>query len=182
MTERKSNVFSMRLLRMVPAARGPIVANVALQWVALAANVALMILFGLFVQAWFEGVLDVGPWLWGLGCAAAVAIAVRMACLAGAQRCGLAAAQAAKRAVRQEVYDKLVRPGPSYREHASTGEAVQISVEGGEIRLTKFQPACLFCGYFHMFHIFSTFTSNNRPLSLAYAGRTARSNLPSPDS
>ena len=23
---------------------------------------------------------------------------------------------------------------------------LQISVEGGEIRLTKFQPACLFCG------------------------------------
>ena len=68
-------------------------------------SVALMILFGLFVQAWFEGVLDVGPWLWGLGCAAAAAIAVRMACLAGAQRCGLAAAQAAKRGVRQEVYD-----------------------------------------------------------------------------
>ncbi len=132
MTERKSNVFSMRLLRMVPAARGPIVANVALQWVALAANVALMILFGLFVQAWFEGVLDVGPWLWGLGCAAAVAIAVRMACLAGAQRCGLAAAQAAKRAVRQEVYDKLVRLGPSYAERVPTAEAVQVSVEGCE--------------------------------------------------
>ena len=132
MTERKSNVFSMRLLRMVPAARGPIVANVALQWVALAANVALMILFGLFVQAWFEGVLDVGPWLWGLGCAAAAAIAVRMACLAGAQRCGLAAAQAAKRAVRQEVYDKLVRLGPSYAERVPTAEAVQVSVEGCE--------------------------------------------------
>ena len=64
--------------------------------------------------------------------AAAAAIAVRMACLAGAQRCGLAAAQAAKRAVRQEVYDKLVRLGPSYAERVPTAEAVQVSVEGCE--------------------------------------------------
>ncbi len=125
-------VFSMRLLRMVPAARGPIVVNVALQWAALAANVALMVFIGLFVQAWFEGVKDLGSWLIGLGCAGAAAIAVRMACLAGAQRCGLAAAQAAKREVRQQVYEKLVRMGPAYSERVSTAEAVQVSVEGCE--------------------------------------------------
>lgn len=125
-------MIDARLLRMVPAARWPIVANVVLQWVALLANVALMVLFGLFVQAWFEGVQGLESWLLGLGCASAVAIAVRMACLAGAQRCGLAAAQAAKRTVRQQVYDKLVRLGPSYAERVPTAEAVQVSVEGCE--------------------------------------------------
>ena len=52
--------------------------------------------------------------------------------MSGAQRCGLAAAQAAKREVRQQVYEKLVRMGPAYSERVSTAEAVQVSVEGCE--------------------------------------------------
>ena len=125
-------MIDARLLRMVPAARGPIAATVALQWVALLANVALMVLLGLFVQAWFEGADDLAARIPSLGCAAVAAIALRMACLALAQRFGLAAAQAAKRTVRQQVYDKLVRLGPSYAERVPTAEAVQVSVEGCE--------------------------------------------------
>ena len=41
-------MFSKRLAEMVPAARKYVVASVALQWVALVANVALMLLIGLF--------------------------------------------------------------------------------------------------------------------------------------
>ena len=48
-------MFSKRLAEMVPAARKYVVASVALQWVALVANVALMLLIGLFVQALIEG-------------------------------------------------------------------------------------------------------------------------------
>lgn len=45
---------------------------------------------------------------------------------------GVAAAAAAKRSVRRQVYDKLVRMGPGYSELIPTSEAVQVSVEGCE--------------------------------------------------
>ena len=44
-------MFDKRLLSMVPGAVKFIVADVALQWVALACNIALFIVIGLFLQA-----------------------------------------------------------------------------------------------------------------------------------
>lgn len=124
-------MFSKRLAEMVPAARKYVVASVALQWVALVANVALMLLIGLFVQALIEGG-DVAASQASLVQAAVAAIVVRVGCLTLAQRMGQAAAAAAKRTVRKLVYDKLVRLGPSYSERVATSEAVQVSVEGTE--------------------------------------------------
>ena len=124
-------MFSKRLAEMVPAARKYVVASVALQWVALVANVALMLLIGLFVQALIEGG-DVAASQASLVQAAVAAIVVRVGCLTLAQRMGQAAAAAAKRTVRKQVYDKLVRLGPSYSERVATSEAVQVSVEGTE--------------------------------------------------
>ena len=48
-------MFSKRLAGMVPEARKYVAASVALQWVALAANIALMLLMGAFVQSLVEG-------------------------------------------------------------------------------------------------------------------------------
>lgn len=124
-------MFSKRLAEMVPAARKYVVASVALQWVALVANVVLMLLIGLFVQALIEGG-DVAASQASLVQAAVAAIVVRVGCLTLAQRMGQAAAAAAKRTVRKLVYDKLVRLGPSYSERVATSEAVQVSVEGTE--------------------------------------------------
>ncbi|MBC5583152.1 thiol reductant ABC exporter subunit CydC [Eggerthella sp. NSJ-70] len=124
-------MFSKRLAEMVPAARKYVVASVALQWVALVANVALMLLIGLFVQTLIEGG-DVAASQASLVQAAVAAIVVRVGCLTLAQRMGQAAAAAAKRTVRKQVYDKLVRLGPSYSERVATSEAVQVSVEGTE--------------------------------------------------
>ena len=116
---------------MVPQAMRYIVRNAAAQWVALVANIVLMLLIGLFLQRLFDGVA-VDGWVAMLLCAGVAVIAVRMVCLTFAQRMGVAAAMAAKRSVRREVYDKLVRMGPGYSEHIATSEAVQVSVEGCE--------------------------------------------------
>lgn len=124
-------MFSKRLAGMVPEARKYVAASVALQWVALAANIALMLLMGAFVQSLVEGG-DVAASRANLVMAAAAAIVVRVCCLTLSQRMGQAAAAAAKRTVRKLVYDKLVRLGPSYSERVSTSEAVQVSVEGTE--------------------------------------------------
>lgn len=62
----------------------------------------------------------------------AMLIIVRAIAIYAAQRAGDKAAFAAKRQVRQLVYDKLVQMGPAYTEQVSTAEAVQTSVEGAQ--------------------------------------------------
>ena len=124
-------MFSKRLMGMVPAAVKHIVANVACQWAALVANIVIMIMIGLFVQGLVEGSVTPSQQLTLAG-VGALAIVVRMAALSAAQRAGLEASLAAKRAVRRQVYDKLVRLGPAYSERVATSEAVQVSVEGCE--------------------------------------------------
>ena len=116
---------------MVPGAVKFIVADVALQWVALACNIALFMVIGLFLQATLEGAADAGMAIGVLG-ASAVAIVVRMVCQTAAQRMGRKAASCAKCSIRQQVYDKLAALGPAYSETVATAVAVQVSVEGTE--------------------------------------------------
>ncbi len=116
---------------MVPQAFKYIACNVVAQWIALLANIAVMVTIGLFVGTLMDGTADASGQL-RLACVAAVAIAVRIACLSVAQKAGLSAATAAKQTVRRAVYDKLVRMGPAYTEQVATSEAVQVSVEGCE--------------------------------------------------
>ena len=51
-------MFDKRLLSMVPGAVKFIVADVAFQWVALACNIALFMVIGLFLQATLEGAAE----------------------------------------------------------------------------------------------------------------------------
>ena len=116
---------------MVPGAVKFIVADVAFQWAALACNIALFMVIGLFLQATLEGAADAGMAI-GVLAASAVAIVVRMVCQTAAQRMGRKAASCAKCSIRQQVYDKLAALGPAYSETVSTAVAVQVSVEGTE--------------------------------------------------
>lgn len=116
---------------MVPGAVKFIVADVAFQWVALACNIALFMVIGLFLQATLEGAADADMAIGVLG-ASAAAIVVRMVCQTAAQRMGRKAASCAKCSIRQQVYDKLAALGPAYSETVATAVAVQVSVEGTE--------------------------------------------------
>ena len=124
-------MFDKRLLAMVPQARRFIIADVALQWIGLLANIILLFLIGAFLQSSLAGEADAQGALALIG-AAAAAIIVRMACQSGAQIMGQKAATAAKQTVRSEVYGKLVKLGPAYSESVATAEAVQVCVEGTE--------------------------------------------------
>ena len=143
------SMFDKRLLAMVSSARKHIAANVAFQWLALVANVVLMVSIGLFLQGVLEGSPVASGGLasassvlsgalafvssgWGVAAVALAAIVVRFACSRAAQRESRRAAAEAKRTIRQTVYDKLVALGPAYAEHIATSEAVQVSVEGTE--------------------------------------------------
>ena len=131
MNENGEDVFDKRLLSMVPGTVKFIVADVALQWVALACNIALFVVIGLFLQATLEGAADASMAI-GVIAVSAVAIVVRMVCQTAAQRMGRKAASCAKCSIRQQVYDKLAALGPAYSETVATAVAVQVSVEGTE--------------------------------------------------
>lgn len=124
-------MFDKRLLKLVPKARFLIAVDVFLQWVALMANIAVFVVIGFFLQQLLDGRLELSQVV-TLLMLAIVALFVRFGCQMGAQRFGQKAAQTAKTTIRQAVYNKLTDLGPAYRESISTGEALQISVEGVE--------------------------------------------------
>lgn len=124
-------MFDKRLLKLVPKARFLIAVDVFLQWIALMANIAVFVVIGFFLQQLLDGRLELSNVVTLLMLAIG-ALFVRFGCQMGAQRFGQKAAQTAKTAIRQAVYNKLTNLGPAYRESISTGEALQISVEGVE--------------------------------------------------
>ena len=124
-------MFDKRLFSLVPGVMRHIAGNVALQWLALLANVVLFVSVGRLLQSVLTGGatgIDLARTL----LVAVVAVAVRLVCQAQATKQGLAASALAKQRVRTLVYDKLVRMGPSYLETVATSEATQLCVEGIE--------------------------------------------------
>ena len=124
-------MFDKRLFSLVPGVIRHIAGNVALQWLALLANVVLFVSVGGLLQSVLAGDAA-GIDLVRTLLTAVVAVAVRLVCQAQATKQGLAASALAKQRVRTLVYDKLVRMGPSYRETVATSEATQLCVEGVE--------------------------------------------------
>lgn len=128
-------MINKRLIATVGESKKYIAANVALQWVSLAANILIM---GTFCRV-LAGLWTGTPL--SLARAAAlvlVAVAVRIACGVGASRMAYLSGRAVKLRLRGLIYDKLLRLGASYRERVSTGEVVQVAVEGVEQLETYF--------------------------------------------
>lgn len=122
-------MINKRLVGLVPESRRYIALNVAFQWVSLVANICLItaicrVLGRVFAHAVTRGDLVT------LAAIALAAIAVRALCTSGASWASFRASSAVKRRLRPVIYEKLLRLGPSYREHALTSEVVQVSVEG----------------------------------------------------
>ena len=120
-------MINKRLIGMVSESRPRIAASVGLQWAALLGNLAAM---GLI--AWAIDRLAAGRGLPGAGfwLALAGAAAVRMACTEAAARMAHKASRAVKLALRRQIYAKLLRLGPAYRQQVNTAEVVQAAVEG----------------------------------------------------
>ena len=120
-------MINKRLIGTVWESRPRIAASVALQWAALLANLTAM---GLIARAIGQlaagaGVPGAGFWL-----ALAGAAAVRMVCTEAAARMAHKASRAVKLALRRQIYGKLLRLGPAYRQQVNTAEVVQAAVEG----------------------------------------------------
>lgn len=103
----------------------------ALQWMALAANIMLMFSVADLLQRMYAGTGGGGRSdKMNMIFLMATAIAVRFMCAVLSSRMSYLSAKAVKGKLREMIYSKLVRLGPSYKEQVSTSEIVQVAVEG----------------------------------------------------
>lgn len=122
-------MIDRRLVGLVPESRRYTALSVGFQWTALVANICLVTTVCRLLGRIFGQTAAAGD-LVATAAVALVAVAVRALCTAGASWAGFRSSCAVKRRLRPVIYEKLLRLGPSYREHALTSEVVQVSVEG----------------------------------------------------
>lgn len=122
-------MIDKRLIALVPESRRYIAANVALQWVALGANILLVgAVSGLLATLWQGHVTATR--LGGTAALALAALAVRFVCAVGAARMSYLSSKTVKARLRTLLYEKLLRLGTAYREEVQTSAVVQVAVEG----------------------------------------------------
>ena len=122
-------MMDKRLLSTVPESRKYIAANVALQWLALAANIGLVTAVCRLLARLWAGTAVPGDLAVTAGLAV-LALAVRFGCAVGAVRMSYLSSRTVKARLRVMIYEKLLRLGSAYRESVRTSEVVQVAVEG----------------------------------------------------
>lgn len=149
-------MINKRLVAAVPGARRYVIADAALQWLALAAQIAMMSVISLCIaHIVHTGWNSVGGAAggdtqamrrvaWAIGMSVLLAI-VSAVCMAAASRMGHRAASMAKATLRTALFGKLLALGPAYDQKVGSAEAVQMSVEGVD------QMDAYFAGYLPQF-------------------------------
>ena len=122
-------MFDKRLMRMCPESRRYIIGNIILQFLELCLNTVMIVTIAQAVQKLYEeawDLMDLTVPLLIIVCT----IVLRFFTTRGATRMSYLASRTVKQVMREKIYGKLLRLGPSYREHVTTAELVQESVEG----------------------------------------------------
>ena len=120
-----------RLVKMGRESMHYVAVQVALQWVALVANIALVAGVALVVDALLKGRITAAfalPSVVG----AASCLAVRFAATRAAAHMGYLASRGVKETLRRALYHKMLRLGPAYAQQVPTSEVVQVAGEGVE--------------------------------------------------
>lgn len=124
-------MFDKRLMQMCPESRKYIFGNIIFQWAELLFNAGMIALIASLFEGLFyknestEGILSKAGML-------ILALCFRFFVTKSAIKMSYLASRTVKRVMREQIYQKLLRLGNTYREHASTAELVQESVEGVE--------------------------------------------------
>jgi ABC-type transport system involved in cytochrome bd biosynthesis fused ATPase/permease subunit len=116
-----------RLLHQMGGSKKYIAAHVALQEIALAANIAVMFTLAGFLQGLVSGQ---GGGYGLLAAVGAAALVLRFGALAASGTVSYRCAKTVKGTLRRQIYEKLLRLGAAYRQEVVTSEVVQVAVEG----------------------------------------------------
>ncbi len=122
-------MINKRLIGTVSESKKYIAGNVALQWCALAANIAMIGAICRLLERLYRGTAGTGDLTLTVA-VAALAVLIRFGSHTGAARMGYLSSKAVKRKLREMIYGKLLRLGSAYKEQAQTSEVVQVAVEG----------------------------------------------------
>ena len=124
-------MFDKRLMKMCPESRKYIIGNILFQWAELIINAVMIGLIAMLVEGLYEG-KESGQTIGIKLCVLVVMLILRWFTTKAAIRMSYLASKSVKRVMREQIYKKLFRLGNTYREHATTAELVQESVEGVE--------------------------------------------------
>ncbi|MDD4165387.1 MAG: ABC transporter transmembrane domain-containing protein, partial [Eubacteriales bacterium] len=122
-------MINKRLLGTVKESKKYIAGNVICQWISLIANITMMVVIANLLQSLYEGTVTGGK-IALTAVIAIVAVIVRYVCVTVSSGLGYLSSKAVKKTLREMIYKKLLRLGPSYKEQINTSEVVQVAVEG----------------------------------------------------
>lgn len=108
-------MINKRLIAQVSESKKYIAGNVALQWCSLVANIGMMAAVTQFLQKLLKGVCDAQDY-GRVALVTLVAVVVRFVCASGASRMSYLSSKTVKRVLREQIFQKLLRMGNSYRE------------------------------------------------------------------
>lgn len=116
-------MINRRLIGTVSDSKKYIAANVACQWVSLAANITMMGAIAHLMQKTYEGTADNNSIL-TTAVVSVIAVVIRFMYSILSSRMGYLSSQAVKKTLREMIYRKLLRLGTSYKEKVQTSEVV----------------------------------------------------------
>lgn len=114
---------------MCPESKKYIFGNIILQFLELCCSVAMIVTIAVSVQKLYEKTWNFNNLVLPLTIIL-VTVVLRFFTTVYATRMSYLASRTVKRVMREKIYAKLLRLGTSYREHVTTAELVQESVEG----------------------------------------------------
>lgn len=122
-------MINKRLISTVKESKKYIAANVACQWISLAANITMMGAIARMLRGLFDGSAGAGQ-ITLTALIAAAAVSVRFLCATVSSWMSYLSSKTVKKTLRELIYKKLLRLGSAYREQVHTSEVVQVAVEG----------------------------------------------------
>ena len=124
-------MFDKRLMAMCPESKKYIVGNIVCQWTELMMNAVMIFIISTAVEKLYRREMTANGVLISLGILAGVLV-IRFFMTKELAQMSYLASKTVKRVMREQIYKKILRLGNTYREHATTAELVQESVEGVE--------------------------------------------------
>ena len=124
-------MFDKRLMAMCPESKKYIIGNIFCQWTELLMNALMIYIIARMIGRLYLGELGM-PETVVSSVILLIALAVRFFMTRRTTHMSYMASKTVKRVMREQIYKKILRLGNTYREHVTTAELVQESVEGVE--------------------------------------------------
>lgn len=130
-------MINKRLIKTVPEAKRHIAGNVAMQWIALIANMVIIFTLGWMIQGLYQRALGYVELCYGAA-AIILCLGIKFICGKTAARQSYLASKSVKSKLRDMIFRKLLALGGKYTQKSTTAEVLQSSVEGVEQLETYF--------------------------------------------